>query len=52
MRTDESGTTVNEEKSDMRNEPISPGELAHWAKVHELTKDGARAVSHRSEAGK
>ena len=52
VRTDESGTTVNEEKTGVRNEPISPGDLAHWSKVYEFTKDGAKVLSHRSEAAK
>ena len=42
VRTDESGTTVNEEKQGKAREPISPGDEAHWGKVFQLTKAGAR----------
>ena len=50
VRTDESGTTVNEEKQGKAGEPISPGDEAHWGKVFELTKAGAQVISHKSVA--
>jgi hypothetical protein len=48
VRTDESGTTVNDEKQGTERAPISPEEKAHWDKVFELTQGGARVLSHRT----
>lgn len=49
--TDESGTTVNEEKVSFAAEPISPQEEAHWTRVHTLTKDGGKVIAHRTKQG-
>ncbi len=51
VRTDESGTTVNDEKAGFAAEAISPQEDAHWSRVHTLTKDGGKVIAHRTEQG-
>ncbi len=51
VRSDESGTTVSEQKAGFVAEPISSQETGHWNRVHELTKDGGKIIAHRSEEG-
>lgn len=48
VRTDESGTTVIEEKEGLARTPVSPEESSHWNKVFEFTRERGKVVSHRN----